>query len=151
MKFCFNILVLILLLNFKLISAQESIQISEIESKLNKNPKHIIIELYTDWCGICAIQDKKIQKNDELISLLESEFYYVKFNAESKESFILNGINFENKESKIHEFAKAVSSDSNAFPAWVIMNPKFEIIFQYNGLVETEDLKSILLKLNNLD
>lgn len=151
MKFCFKILVLILLLNSKLISAQESIQISEIESKLNQNPKNIIIELYTDWCGICAIQDKKIQKNDELVSLLENEFYYVKFNAESTESFVLNGINFENKDHKIHDFAKAISSDSNAFPAWIIMNSKFEIIFQYNGLIETEDLKSILLELNNID
>ncbi|WP_084016422.1 thioredoxin fold domain-containing protein [Moheibacter sediminis] len=138
------------MLNFKVTSAQESISINEIESKLIQNKKYIIIELYTGWCGICAIQDKKIQKNDELIKLLENEVYHVKFDAESTESFILNGIKFENKNGKIHEFAKAISVDSNAFPAWVIMNPKFEVIFQYNGLIETEDLKSILLKLNKL-
>src|SRR5690606_31335511 len=108
-------------------------------------------ELYTDWCGVCAIQDKKIRKNDELVSLLENEFYYVRFNAESKENFILNGIKFENKDSKIHEFAKAVSSDSNAFPAWVIMNSEFEIIFQYNGLIEPKNLKSILLEIKDLN
>lgn len=127
MNWIFKILILFFAFN---LNAQVSIPINEIDNKLKQNPKYIIIELYTDWCGICAIQDKKIQKNDELVSLLENEFYYVKFNAESKESFILNGINFENKNGKMHEFAKAISSDSNAFPAWVIMNPKFEIIFQ---------------------
>lgn len=143
MDWIFKILILVFAFN---LNAQESIPINEIDNKLKEIPKYIVIELYTDWCGICAIQDKKIQKNDELVSLLENEFYYVKFNAESTESFVLNGHEFTNQ-NKIHEFAKAISSDSNAFPAWVIMNPKFEIIFQYNGLIEIEDLKSILLKL----
>lgn len=151
MKFICKILILIVLLNFNYLAAQESIPITEIETKLKENPKYIVIELYTDWCGICAIQNKKIQKSDDLVSLLENEFYFVKFNAESKEDFILNRIKFENKDGKVHEFAKAISSDSNAFPAWVIMNSDFEIIFQYNGLIETENLKSILLKLNKLN
>lgn len=149
MKFIYKIWVSIVLLNFNYLAAQESIPIHEIDNKLKENPKYIVIELYTDWCGICAIQDKKIQKNDELVSLLENEFYYVKFNAESKESFNLNGIKFENKDGKIHEFAKAISLETNAFPAWIIMNPKFEIIFQYNGLIDVEDLKDILQKLLN--
>lgn len=136
-----------MLLNFNCLAAQESIPINEVENKLKENPKHIIIELYTDWCGICAIQDKKIQKDKALISKLNDEFYFVRFDAESKESFTINAYEFKNQD-KIHDFAKAIASDSNAFPAWIILNPKLEIIFQYNGLIETEDLKAILLELN---
>lgn len=133
------------------VNAQDSLDLNEIEDKLSRMPKYIVIELYTDWCGVCAIQDKKIRKNDELISLLENEFYYVKFNAESGGTFVLNGIKFENKDGKTHEFAKAVFPNSNAFPAWVIMNPNLEIIFQYNGLIDPKDMRSILLKLNDLN
>lgn len=147
MKFIFKILISIVLLNFNCLAAQESILITEVEYKLNQNPKHIIIELYTDWCGICAIQGKKIQKDKALISKLNDEFYFVRFDAESKESFTFNGYEFKNQD-KIHDFPKAILSDSNAFPAWIILNPKLEIIFQYNGLIETEDLKAILLELN---
>lgn len=147
MNSVFQILFLIFALN---LNAQESVPILELEYKLNQNKKYVIIELYTDWCGICAIQDKKIQKNEKLVYLLENEFYYVKFNAESKDKLTLNGIKFQNPNGKIHEFAKAISPDSNAFPAWIIMNPEFEIIFQYNGLIEAENFKSILLKLNKL-
>lgn len=150
MNFGFKILVFILWLNCEFVSAQEFIPINEIENKLIQNKKYIVIELYTDWCGICAIQDKKIQKNVELIDLLENEFYYIKFNAESTESFILNGIKFENSGEEIHEFAKEISSGSEAFPAWIIMNPELQILFQYNGLIDPEDLRSILLKLNKL-
>lgn len=141
---------LIPIIGFGLLNAQHSLNISEIENKLSQQPKYIVVELYTDWCGICAIQDKKIQKNEDLVSLLEKKFYYVKFNAESTESFVLNGHEFTNQ-NKIQEFAKAISPDLNAFPAWVIMNSDFEIIFQYNGLIEVEDLKAILLKLKDLN
>lgn len=150
MKFIYKILVLSVLLNFNYLAAQESIPITKIENKLKENPKYIIIELYTDWCGICAIQHKKIQKDEDLISKLNEEFYFIRFDAESNESFIFNGHEFKNQ-NKIHDFAKAISSDSNAFPAWIIMNPKLEIIFQYNGLIEPEDLKAILLKLKELN
>lgn len=139
--------IMIFLTSFNLLNAQQTVSISELERKINDLPKNIVIEFYTDWCGICAIQQKKIEKDERLISMLENEFYFVKFNAESKESFILNGIEFENKENKIHDFAKAISGDSNLYPGWAILNPKFEIIFQYNGLLDEEDLKYILLKL----
>lgn len=142
MKVLFKILVFVFL-NFQFLSAQSSVSIMELESQLAVNPKPVIIELYTDWCGICAIQQKKIRKDDALVSLLENKFYYVKFNAESQESFLFNGHLFENKNQKNHDFAEALL-DEAAFPAWVILNPELEIIFRYNGLLEAKELILVL-------
>lgn len=144
MNSALKICVLVFISNLTFVLAQKSHPISEIETKLSQTPKYTIIELYTDWCGVCAIQSKKINKNEELISLLEDKFYYIKFDAESKESFIFNKYQFQNKDQKIHDFAKMISPDSISFPTWVIMSPDLEIVFRYYGLLEPEQLILIL-------
>jgi len=130
-------------------SAQQSDAFNEIENKLSQNPKNIIIKFYTDWCGICAIQDQKIRKNKQLESMLENDFYFVEFNTESKESIVFHGIRFENKQGRTHSFAQALLENPDALPAWVILNPDYEIIFQYNGLLEPEELILVLTKIYN--
>lgn len=142
MKFIFKILIL----NFlsQLLSAQQEIPIIEIENKLGEHPRPVVIGFYTGWCGICAIQEKKIQKEEALVQLLENEFYYVKFDAEYAESFELNGYLFENPDGHIHEFAKVLLEEKIVFPSWIILNPDLETIFQYRGLLEAGELYSVL-------
>lgn len=128
-------------LGLNVVSAQHTI--SELEQNFSEAPRFIVIELYTDWCAICAIQSKKIEKSENLVSLLEKEFYYVRFNAESTESFTFNGQTWQNKEGKIHEFARAFTN-SNSFPAWIILNMELEVIFQNDGLLQPEQLTKVL-------
>lgn len=142
MKLAFKILILSLLTHT--LSAQHGVPITEIENRSTGLPRMVVIGFYTGWCGICAIQEKKIQKDEALVQLLENEFYYVKFNAESAESFELNGYLFENPDGHIHEFTKAVLGEEVVFPSWIILNPDMEIIFQYRGLLEAGELYSVL-------
>lgn len=90
------------------LNAQQKYSLSEIEGKLSQSPKNLIIKFQTDQCGICAIQDKKIQKNEELIKLLNDRFYYIEFDAESIETLQLFGKSFEPGKNKIHEFVEEI-------------------------------------------
>jgi len=139
--FCF------LILGSFISNAQELQPFNEIESTLFRQPKPVVIKIYTDWCGVCAIQDRKIREDDELANLLNTRFYYLELNAESKEPVFLKGNKYEfNPEAKVHELAVALAGEehANAYPAWVILNSDLEIIFLYNGLIKTNDLKRIL-------
>lgn len=142
-KLIFILLLLIYLAMPNLMQGQTSVPLDEVENKLTENPKYIVIEFYTDWCGICAIQQNTIRKDEDLVGKLENEFYYVKFNAETKDSFRFYGYLFENK-NRIHDFAKAFFPDELGFPAWVILNRDMEIVFQWTGLMESDELDFVL-------
>ncbi len=123
--------------------AQQNHSLSEIESKLSQSPKNLVIKFSTNWCGVCSIQKQKIEKNEELKKFLNESFYYLEFDAESKEDFIFAGNQFKAGKGKMHEFTELLLNGNPVYPAWVILNSDLEIIFQYQGLLETHELISI--------
>ena len=56
------------------------------------NPKNIMMDVYTEWCGPCKMMDKNTFENPLIAKFLNDNFYSVKFNAEGTEE-----INFYNK------------------------------------------------------
>ena len=49
-----------------------------------KEPRPILIDMYTSWCGWCKVMDKKTYTNENVVAYINKKFYAVKFNAESK-------------------------------------------------------------------
>ena len=60
------------------------------------NPKKIIVDVYTSWCGPCKLLDKNTFGNAEISAFINQNYYPVKFNAEGKEEVNFNGNRFEN-------------------------------------------------------
>ena len=50
--------------------------------ELQKVPKNIMMDVYTDWCGPCKLMDKNTFQNPDVANFLNENFYAVKFNAE---------------------------------------------------------------------
>ena len=60
--------------------------------KLQKtNPKNIMMDVYTEWCGPCKMMDKNTFENPLIAKFLNDNFYAVKFNAEGTEKVSYNG------------------------------------------------------------
>ncbi len=137
------LIITILFLGVCVSNAQEIHSLSELEDKLIQYPKNLVIKFSTDWCGICKIQDRKIQKNKELNEILNHSIYYLEFDAESTETFKFKGIEFKPRKNKMHEFTETLLEGNQTYPAWVILNSDLEIIFKYNGLLNAEELLSI--------
>ena len=49
------------------------------------NPKKIIMDVYTKWCGPCRLLDKKTFGNPDVSRYISQNFYAVKFNAEGED------------------------------------------------------------------
>jgi uncharacterized protein YyaL (SSP411 family) len=64
-----------------------------------------LVDLYTEWCGWCKKMDENVFTDAQVISLLNSDFTAVKFNAETKDAVNLIG--------KSYTFAKTGARGAN--------------------------------------
>ena len=66
-----------------------------LEAQKN-NPKKILVDVYTDWCGPCKLMDKKTFQNRDVAAYISEHYYAVKFNAEGEETVSYFGNTFTN-------------------------------------------------------
>lgn len=66
---------------------------NEALAKQKENPKKIMIDMYTTWCGPCRLLDNNTFSNKKLSEYVNANFYAVKFNAEGDEV-----VNFKDQE-----------------------------------------------------
>ncbi|AWW32959.1 protein-disulfide isomerase [Echinicola strongylocentroti] len=107
-----------------------------------ENPKMLIVDVYTDWCGWCKKMDKETFTDDRVISYLNENFYAVKLDAEnSKETF-----DFKGEEYTEASMARAMRVTS--YPNFVIIDATMENITQLPGYRKPDafisDLKATL-------
>ena len=115
-----------------------------------KNPKKIMVDLYTDWCGWCKVMDKKTFSDPEIIKLINKDFYAVKFNAEQRETVQYNGTSFEfvqaegSRRGGVHMLAYSLTDGKMSYPTLVYLNEKMERISISPGYKEVDQLKNEL-------
>jgi thioredoxin-related protein len=73
------------------------------------NPKKIMIDAYTVWCGPCKMLDKNTFSNADVIKYVNENYYAVKFNAQGNEK-----INFKGKEYSNPSFDPKKSTTRNS-------------------------------------
>lgn len=61
-----------------------------------KEPKKIIMDAYTNWCGPCKMLDKNTFHNEDVVAYINENFYAVKFNAEGNETITYKSNTYDN-------------------------------------------------------
>ncbi len=72
------------------------VSLEEAETLSKKNPKKILVDVYTEWCGPCKLMDKRTFTNPDVIKKVNTDYYAVKFNAEGPDAFTFNGKEYAN-------------------------------------------------------
>ena len=128
----FSLVLLLVLLSLNL-QAQDQIQWMKFEEAIAanaKNPKMILVDVYTDWCGWCKKMDKDTFTDPKVIAHFQKNFYAVKLNAEdTKRSFQFMGKTFT-------EAQMAASMRVNSYPNFVVIEPGLQNIAQLPGYRE---------------
>ncbi len=152
MKKLLLILVLFVALNsyaqkINWVSLEEAIELQQ------KEPRKIIMDFYTNWCGPCKLLDSRTFKNKNVSSYINENYYAVKFNAEGNDVINFNGNTFTNPK---YDPAKANRRNNshqltryfgvNAFPTIVFMDENKGLITQVKGFQTPQQLE-IYLKL----
>lgn len=115
---------LIMLLSFNTVKKEKIkwISLGELQIAYAKNPKPIIIDVYTSWCGWCKVMDKETYSNDKVADYINEHYYAVKFNAESTESVTLGNKKYDfNPAYNANDLAVYLLSGRMGYPTTVLM------------------------------
>lgn len=141
-----KLLFLGLFLSFSLHGQVQTTPIKELDHKMKTHPQKVMILLSTEWCAYCDVS-KKIMRNGQVTVNDNQTFYYVEFDAESADSIIFNGYVYKpNSNSKTHPLALAFNQNKKniAYPLWVILNEKYEIIYIKPGFLKPKQLQQLI-------
>jgi thioredoxin-related protein len=104
------------------VSAQEKIKWFSIDQAIqlaSQEPRVLVVDVYTDWCGWCKRMDATTFSDPGIIKLMNEHFYPVKLNAEGKEDIVIGDRTFkfvENGRRGYHEIAAIVTRGRLSYP-----------------------------------
>ncbi len=131
--------------------AQLKIHTFEEAEKLSKeNPKPFVIFIHTSWCNYCKMMENSTFKNPEIITVLNSEFYFIPLDAESKNNIDFNNHTFKfipnGTTTGLHELAISLATiDSQLiYPTITILGADYSILFQKHSFINVEELHVVL-------
>ena len=97
--------------------------VAEMQEAYAKNPRPILVDVYTSWCGWCKVMDRETYSKDDVAAYINEHYYAVKLDAESKESFEWNGKKYDyNKEYKSNDLAIFLLYGQMSFPTTVFLS-----------------------------
>lgn len=124
-----------------------------IDSLQQIQKRKVIVFIHTDWCQFCQRMKSTTFKNQEIIQKLNSDFYFVDFNAEEKSDIKFNNYIFKYQPTGnkvgVHQLALQLGTINSqiVYPVLCVLNDKNEILFQYNNYLSPKDFKPLLEKL----
>ena len=104
------------------------------------NPKNIIVDVYTNWCGPCKLLDRNTFQNKKVADLINKNFYAVKFNAEGNDIIKFDDREFTNpnyrpemanRRNGNHQLTRYLGV--NAYPTVVFLDDNSDIIYKLRG------------------
>jgi thioredoxin-related protein len=134
----------LLLFHTSWLMAQDKINwysFEEVVKLTEENPKMILIDVYTDWCGWCKKMDKDTFTKKAVVDYVNENFYAVKLNAEDKKKTFT----FRGQEYTEETMARAMRVSS--YPNFVIMDAAMENITQLPGYRDADNFVASLNKL----
>lgn len=134
----------------KLQKKLQTVRFDQLDSLQAIKQKKVVVFIHTDWCKYCHQMINTTLDDESVINLLNSQFYFIDLNAESKKIISYSGQTFKYEPSGgntgVHELAEQLGKIEGKlnYPTISIINYKNDIVFQYGGLMKTDELLTVL-------
>jgi thioredoxin-related protein len=138
---------------FALIStsvAQEKVKWYSIEEAIqlaSQEPRVLVIDVYTDWCGWCKRMDKETFADPAVAEVMNKHFYPVKLNAEGKEDIVIGDKTFkfvDNGRRGYHEIAAVVTKGRLSYPTISYVDDQGRVLEAAPGYKTADQFKVYL-------
>ncbi len=128
---------------------------SEVEALMEKQPRKLLIDVYTDWCGPCKMMNNTTFKDPTVVAYINKHYYAIKFNAEGKDPVKFRGQEFRNDSydasraggrNGTHDLTKAIAPVNGriAYPTIVYMNEAYELLAPVQGMYQASQIMPVL-------
>ena len=111
------------------------------------NPRKILIDIYTDWCGFCKRMDAETFNNPGVARYINRNYYPVKFNSETRDTIYFQGHMFINEgegRRSAHQLSIALLQGQMSYPSVVYLNEELELLTSVPGFMTPERIEPIL-------
>ncbi len=128
-------------------SFEEAVEANE------KEPRKLLIDVYTDWCGWCKKMDKDTYAHPIIAKYINENYYPVKFNAETTDTIVLfDTLIFVNPNPKgrrsSHQLAVSLLGGKMSYPTTLFMNEEVKILQKVPGYLDAKAIEPILYYFN---
>ena len=150
----------VVLISSAALAQKQKINWMSLEEALSaqvNEPRKIIMDVYTTWCGPCKMLDKNTFQNADVVSYVNQNYYAVKFNAEGEEVVKYKNLEFTNPQfdpnrqgrNAQHELAQALKI--TAYPTIVFFNENGDTLLPIPGYKTPSQLELYLKLFYNDD
>jgi thioredoxin-related protein len=94
--------------------------------------KHVIVDVYTTWCGWCKVMDKQTYGDPEVAAYLRDNFVLAKVNGEASTT-----LHWQGRELTERQFARAIGV--TGYPATYFLKPSTEMLGGVSGFIRTPE------------
>lgn len=126
----------------------------EVEAKMEKEPRKVMVDVYTDWCGPCKMMNNTTFSDPQVIEYINQNYYAIKFNAEGPDEVTFRGTTYKNEtydanragRNGTHDLTRAIAPVNGriAYPTIVYMNEDFGILAPVQGFFQPEQIMPYL-------
>lgn len=130
--------------------AQEEINwmtIEEVQEAAKKEPRKVLIDVYTNWCGWCKRMDQNTFSNPKIAEYINENYYAVKFNAEQKDSVQFQDHTFKyvaQGKRGYHELAAALLNGKMSYPHMVYLDENLQLIQAVPGYQDAPAFEKVI-------
>lgn len=119
--------------------------IEEVELAQKDDPRKVLVDIYTTWCGPCKMMDKNTFGNQDIIDYMNANYYAVKIDAESRDEVSLKNKTYQfNKtmgRNGIHDIVFALTSGNfRGYPTLSFLDEDLNVMWARSGYFQVDDL-----------
>ncbi len=122
------------------------LSLDEAQKLHAQNPKILLIDMYTDWCGWCKVLDTTTFADPAIAHYINTNFYPVKFNAEGKDTILYKEKIYTNSSAgrrPTHDLAKELLNGRLSYPSIVYVDD-IGNTYPVAGYLKAEQIEPIL-------